>query len=141
LRTRTGAVGGRVQAEPAEDALVDVLGDDLHPAAGACVDVDGAGLLQPAGQRGVARDSVVDLDADERRVRPHAALRSASLAFTRSGISEISSATVIPASARRAIFSAAVSSLPLHDRAGGPEGHAGHLVHEPAGHEGDDGQA
>ena len=35
-----------------------------------------------------------------------------SLDFMMSGISEISSATVMPASARRAIFSAAVSSLP-----------------------------
>ena len=35
-----------------------------------------------------------------------------SLDFMMSGISEISSATMMPASARRAIFSAAVSSLP-----------------------------
>jgi hypothetical protein len=39
-------------------------------------------------------------------------LRSAIFSLTISGMSSIRSATVIPASARRAIFSVAVSSLP-----------------------------
>ena len=57
------------------------------------------------------------------------------------GISEISSATTIPASARRAIFSDAVSSLPSTIVPGVAEAHARHLVHEPPGHEGHDRQA
>src|SRR4029079_19125853 len=81
-------------------------------ASGRLEDVDRAGLLELPTELGVAGDGVVDLDPDEQRVLPHAGLLSASLDFMISGISEISSATVIPASARRAIFSVAVSSLP-----------------------------
>src|SRR5688572_7735377 len=87
----------RVEAQPAEDALVDVLVDDLHAGVRPGVDVDRARLLEPAPQVGVAGDGVVDLDPDEGRVVPHAALLSLSLDFMRPGISEISSATVIPA--------------------------------------------
>ena len=89
-----------------------LLLDDLDPPVGGGEDVDGADLFELGRQRGVAGDGVVDLDADEDRVVTHAGLLSASLDFMISGISEISSATVMPASARRAIFSAAVSSLP-----------------------------
>src|SRR5829696_2727108 len=103
----------RVEAELAQHALVDVLLDDLDGAVLTLrVDVDGADLGEPGGERGVLRRLVVDLDADEDRVLPHAALRSPRRSRTRSGIWEISSATTMPASARRAIFSVAVSSLP-----------------------------
>src|SRR5215211_1511842 len=103
--------GGRgVEAEPAEDALVQVLADDLHASVTGRVDVDGAGLLELLRKRCVTAHRVVDLDADEGAVAPHAATPMRSL--TRSGISAISSATTIPAEARRSIFSVAVSSLP-----------------------------
>src|SRR4051812_9228454 len=101
-----------LQAQAAQHALVEVLLDDLDARAGRHVDVDRAGLLELAREGVVAGDGVVDLDPDEQRVLPHAGLLSASLDFMISGIWEISSATVIPASARRAIFSVAVSSLP-----------------------------
>ena len=104
-------------------------------------DVDRADLGELGRQLGVRGNRVVDVDVDEQRVGPHAVVRSASFAFTRSGISAISSATVIPASARRAIFSRRRVLLALDDRAGVAEGHARHLVHEPAGHEGDDREA
>src|SRR5436189_77651 len=108
------AVGRRVEAQPAEHALVEVLLDQAQrPVVLLAVDVDRADLGELLRHLGVGGDDVVDLDGDEQGVGPHAAaVRSASLAFTRPGISEISSATVIPASARRAIFSVAVSSLP-----------------------------
>src|SRR6476660_2278732 len=106
-----GAGLGGVQAKAAEDALVEVLLDDLEAVLG-LVDVNRADLGELGRERLVAGDRVVDLDADEDAVDPHAALLSASLDFMISGIWEISSATVIPASARRAIFSVAVSSLP-----------------------------
>ena len=63
------------------------------------------------------------------------------LVATIPGICEISSATTIPASARRAIFSRGGVLLALDDRAGVAEAHAGHLVHEASGHERDDRQA
>src|SRR5690606_8929785 len=75
-------------------------------------DVDRADLGQLGGQRRVVGDRVVDLDVDKQRCLTHAGVLSASLLLTRSGIWEISSATTMPASARRAIFSVAVSSLP-----------------------------
>ena len=52
-----------------------------------------------------------DLDVDE-QARPSGGALARSPLSTSSGISAISSATVMPASARRAIFSAAVSALP-----------------------------
>src|SRR5215208_4385802 len=108
-----GAIGGGVEAQAAEHALVEVLLDEDRVAAFDGIDVDGADLREPGRDGGVLGDGVVDLHADEGGLGPHAAaLLSASLAFMISGIWEISSATVIPASARRAIFSLAVSSLP-----------------------------
>src|SRR4051812_10657315 len=87
--------------------------DDLHALLGRGEDVDRAGLLELARELGIACDAVVDLDADERGVVAHQAPTSWPIrSLTRSGICEISSATTIPASARRAIFSVAVSSLP-----------------------------
>src|SRR3954452_7250435 len=68
-----GAGRGGVQAQPAQHALVQVLLRDLHAGLRGDVDVDGAGLGQLRGQLGVAGDSVVDFDADERAVAPHAA--------------------------------------------------------------------
>ena len=53
---------------------------------------------------------VVDLDVDEQSAMQ--ATFSPSFSLTRSGISSIRSATVIPASFRRSIFSAVVSALP-----------------------------
>src|SRR6201999_3263477 len=102
----------RVDAEAAQDALVDVALHDLDATAVVAVDVDRADLAELRGDGGVVDDRVGDLDPDERSVDSHATLLSASLAFMISGISEISSATVIPASANRLIFSVAVSSLP-----------------------------
>src|SRR3954452_23686438 len=99
-----------VDAQRAQDALVDVVVDDLHALAGRGEDVDRAGLLELLGQLAIALDGLVDLDPDERGVVPHAFTPIRSL--TRSGIWLISSATTMPASARRAIFSLAVSSLP-----------------------------
>src|SRR4051794_12619791 len=107
------AVRRGVDAQRAEDALVDVAVDDLHAAVGRGEDVDRAGLLELARELGIARHRVVDLDADERRVVAHQALTPCPIrSLTRSGIWLISSATTMPASARRAIFSVAVSSLP-----------------------------
>ena len=50
-------------------------------------DVDGADLGQLCGDCRVGRGAVVDLDPDERRVGPHAALLSAILALMMPGIS------------------------------------------------------
>src|SRR5438094_5437889 len=107
-----GPLRRSVDAQRAQDALVEVGVDDLHAVVRRREDVDRAGLLELARQLGVVGDRVVDLEADERRVVSHAAVFSRILSLTSSGMSEISSATVIPASASRAIFSAAVSSLP-----------------------------
>src|SRR3954462_12613870 len=63
---------GRVDAQAAEDALVEVGLDDLDPFLGGRVDVDGAGVLELLRELPVARDRVVDLDADEPRVASHA---------------------------------------------------------------------
>src|SRR5438270_11674854 len=116
---------GGVEAQAAEDALVDVAPDDLDAAAVVLgEDVDGAGVGQRAGQLGIPAGLVVDLDRDERPVDPHRALppaapapagvpvRSSIAARIMSGMSSIRSATEIPAWASRAIFSEAVSSLP-----------------------------
>src|SRR3954452_18157929 len=107
-----------LDAQPAQDALVEVLLHDRHAAVVADrVDVDRADLRQLARQLGVRDDGGVDLDVDEHAVErllrhQTAAFRLEIPSLTRSGMSSIRSATVIPASARRAIFSVAVSSLP-----------------------------
>src|SRR5207253_10649780 len=83
-------------------------------------DVDRAGFGELCRQRRVRDDPVVDLDGDEEAVGPHRTPapaevpdeRSAILARIISGISSMRSATAMPAAARRAIFSEAVSSLP-----------------------------
>src|SRR3954468_15092598 len=82
---------GRVDAQAAEHALVDVALDDLDLAVGVAVDVDRADLAELGGDGRVRDDLVGDFDPDERSVDSHAALLSASLAFMISGISEISS--------------------------------------------------
>src|SRR5205807_8892639 len=93
-----------VDAQAAQHALVDVLLHDPQRAVVAHgVDVHGTYLGQLGGHGRVARDLVVDLDPDEQSVGPHAGAPSPSLARTRSGISSMRSATVIPASASRAI--------------------------------------
>src|SRR5205807_2664540 len=108
-----GAVGGGVEAQTAQHALVEVPLDDLErPVFSLRVDVHGAGLGEPARELGVGGRGVVDLDRDERSVAPHAGDLSAIFARIISGISSIRSATAMPASASRAIFSEAVSSLP-----------------------------
>src|SRR3954452_23012908 len=112
LVDRHGPGRRRVDAQPAEDALVDVVVDDLDPLAGRGEDVDRAGVLELGGELRIAGDGVVDLDADERGVVSHAPTPCPIRSLTRSGIWLISSATTMPASARRAIFSVAVSSLP-----------------------------
>src|SRR6476659_4924915 len=107
-----GAFRRRVQAQAAQHALVEVVLLDGDAAAADGVDVDRADLGERRGQRGVAGDGVVDLDRDEGRVGPHAALLADRRSRIMRGISEISSATVMPASASRATFSVAVSSRP-----------------------------
>src|ERR687896_43440 len=110
-----------VQAQLAQDTLVEVLVDDLDPAVHCGEDVHGARLLELARQLGVAAHGLVHVHPDEDAVEvSHAATpgrgeRGAPLEIrsrTKSGISEISSATTIPAAPSRAIFSAAVSSFP-----------------------------
>src|SRR5215211_128874 len=98
-----------VHAQLAEHALVEVLAHDLRAAVAGGEDVHRAGLLELQRQLAVCPGLVGQLDVDEDALA-HAATRSRSL--TRSGIWEISSATVMPAASRRAIFSLAVSSLP-----------------------------
>src|SRR5215217_4537816 len=105
-----GAARRRLHAQLAQHALVQVLLDYLHVAALVGVDVDRAGVLELLSQVGVVLDRVVDRDVDEQST--HEVTTSPSFSLTRSGISEISSATVIPASFSRLIFSAAVSALP-----------------------------
>ena len=94
-----------------------------------------------AASAGSAATAGVDLDGDEEALcrQPPAALAHPA-ARTRSGMSSIRSATVIPRLGRRAIFSVAVSSLPSTIVPAWPKRHARHLVHEAAGHEGDDRQ-
>src|SRR4051812_22077577 len=73
---------GRVDAEAAQHALVEVALHDVDAAVLVGVDVDRADLGQLGRDRCVADDLVVDLDADEGGVLPHAdTLLSASLAF------------------------------------------------------------
>src|SRR5262249_59857055 len=86
------------------------LGDDPQSAV-VCLgeDVNGADLGELGGERRVVRDRGVDVDVDEQR---GAHTGAPSFSLTIAGICEISSATTIPACARRAIFSVAVSSLP-----------------------------
>ena len=63
---RTVPVGRGVEAQAAEHALVEVVLDDLERRRRRSgEDVDRADLGQLGGQRGVARDGVVDLDVDE----------------------------------------------------------------------------
>src|SRR5215475_3036748 len=91
------AVGGGVNAQPAQDALVDIALDDLHAGVAGREDVDRADLGELRRERGVARHAVEDLDADEDPVLPHA--RAPIRSLISAGICEISSATTIPASA------------------------------------------
>src|SRR5205807_5631819 len=72
-------------------------------------DVDRADLFELLSQLGVGGDRWFDLDPDEQRGGQTLA---PIFSLTISGITAISSATTIPASASRAIFSLAVSSLP-----------------------------
>src|SRR5947209_19933548 len=98
-----------MNAQLAERALVQVLGDDLDAVRAGSEDVDRAHLLELGRHFPIAGDGLVDFHVDEHRLaQTRAPIRS----LTISGISAISSATVIPASARRAICSVAVSSLP-----------------------------
>src|SRR5262249_28147165 len=60
-----GALGRRIAAEVAEDALVEVLGDDLDPGLAGAEDVDRADLLELRRQLGVGGDRGVHLDVDE----------------------------------------------------------------------------
>src|ERR1700733_7264344 len=107
------AVGCRINAEIAEDALVEVLLDHLDLAAGVLEDVNGADFLELGGEGGVAGYGGVDLDVDEDLVHllGHQAATS-SFCLIASGISSIRSTTLIPAASRRAIFSVAVASAP-----------------------------
>src|SRR5262249_38705813 len=66
------AVGSGVQAQAAQDALVDVLLDDLQTAVAGGEDVDGAGVSEPTCELGVLGCGVVDLDGDEDAFGPHA---------------------------------------------------------------------
>src|SRR4051794_29798293 len=59
---------GGLHAQRAEDALVDVVVDDLDPVVAAREDRHGADLLELRRQVRVAGHGVVDLDADEDRV-------------------------------------------------------------------------
>src|SRR4051795_1956936 len=104
-----GARWRRLHAQLAEDAFVEVLLDDLDLAVLGGVDVHGAGIRELLRHLGVVADLVGDLDIDEQA--GHQAV-TPSRSFTRSGISAIDSATVMPASCSRSIFSAAVSALP-----------------------------
>src|SRR4051812_3426197 len=102
--------GGRgLHAQLAKDALVEVLINHLDLAIFVRVDVDGARIRELLRHLGVVANVVGDLDVDEQA--GHQAV-TPSRSFTRSGISAIDSATVIPASCSRWIFSAAVSALP-----------------------------
>src|SRR4051794_40956221 len=104
-----------LDAQLAEHAFVEVLVDDLERVLfGDGVDVDGADLGELGRHLRVRRDGVVDLNCDEQRLGlgHQTAAFSCILDRRMSGISAMSSATVMPASASRAIFSVAVSSLP-----------------------------
>src|SRR5919204_1628322 len=105
------ALGGGIDAELAEHALVEVVLDDLHVPARVLEDVHWAGVLELLRDVRLVADLRIDLDIDE-QARHQTAPPLPSLCLTRSGISAISSATVMPASFSRAIFSAAVSALP-----------------------------
>src|ERR671931_532151 len=105
------ALGRGVDAELAQHALVEVLLDHLHVAIRVFEDVHGAGILELLRDVGLVADLRIDLDVDE-QTGHQTATSLPSFCFTRSGITAISSATVMPASLRRAIFSAAVSALP-----------------------------
>ena len=112
-----GALGRGLDAQVAEHALVEVLLDDAQ------------GAIVAAGRRcrpGRPRSSLRAISASAatdsststsmKIARAGAVLiappSAPSRSLTRSGISAISSATAMPASCRRAIFSAAVSALP-----------------------------
>src|SRR3954464_1224959 len=100
------ARGGGLDAELAQHALVEVVLDHLDGAVAVRVDVDGAGVLELLREARVGADVLCHLDVYE------GPWHQPIFSLTRSGISEISSATVIPASFSRLIFSAAVSGLP-----------------------------
>src|SRR4051794_36624873 len=86
-------------AELAQHALVEVLLHDLHAAVAARIDVDGAGVLELLRHLRVVAYVVGHLYVDERAGHVgQASTFAASFSFTRSGISLISSATVMPAS-------------------------------------------
>jgi hypothetical protein len=99
----THRAGGRgVDAELAEDALVEVLLDDLEAPVAAGEDVDRAGVLELLGELGVGADLLRHLDVDEDLVELLAghqatAFRDSSPALTASGMSSIRSTTSIPA--------------------------------------------
>src|SRR5512139_33721 len=120
------ARGGRLDTEVAEDALVEVLGDDHDVPLLVRVDVDRADLLELRGDLGVVADLLGDLDVDEDTMHlPGVGHQTPPLPFalagsraapsrelTASGISSIRSTTGIPADSRRALFSVAESSAP-----------------------------
>src|SRR5205823_5779015 len=105
---------GGLDAQVAEDALVEVLADDRDLAVLVGEDVHRADFLELCSQLGIARDGVVDLDVDEGALELLGGHQTfaPSLPLTASGISSIRSTTGIPAASRRAIFWVAESSAP-----------------------------
>ena len=110
-----GAGGRRVDAQLAQHALVEVLLDDLDAVVGAARKMStGHTSSSLAANSGSPGDRSSTSTAMNSAVAHTAApIRS----LTIRGISEISSATTIPASARRAIFSDGGVLLALDDRA------------------------
>src|SRR5258707_139182 len=122
LDDANGAVGGGVYAEVAEDALIEVLGDDLHSGVGCGENVDGADFFEPLGELGVAGDRGVHLDVDEDLVqRLGHQTATSSFCLTASGISSIRSTTPMPAASRRAVISGAAASSPCTTVSSGPQ--------------------
>src|SRR4051812_41067342 len=109
LEHPNGAGRRGLDAQLAQNALVEVVLHHLGVPVLGLVDVDRTRLLELLGQLGVVARLVGQLDVDE-LARHQAA--PPSLSLTRFGISAMSSATVMPTDSRRAIFSVAVSSLP-----------------------------
>ena len=139
---RRPAGGRRLDAELAEHALVEVLLDELDRPSGVAEDVDRADLLELRRQLGVAGDRVVDLDVDEDPVAAARSRRHPQLLLHRVGdlVDPLDHGDPGGLEAgdllRRGVLVA------LDDRAGVAEAHPLHLlvVHELAGHEGDDRQ-